>query len=97
MSKLDGKCVKGVPDMVVEILSPSTKRRDSIEKFQQYLKYGVREYWVVDPETRSLQVYILEDGKYVASVYGDTGEVKVSVLDDCTVSLPRVFPPVTSA
>ncbi|MCL1832053.1 MAG: Uma2 family endonuclease [Oscillospiraceae bacterium] len=49
----DGKCCNGVPDFVIEILSPSTAARDTLYKFEKYLQSGVSEYWIVDPRRRS--------------------------------------------
>ena len=90
-SKLDGKCCKGVPDMAVEILSPSTARHDRLLKFQTYQRAGVREYWIVDPESRTVTVYTLENGKYIAAAYGEDDVVPVSVLEGCEISMPDVF------
>ncbi|MDL2319259.1 Uma2 family endonuclease, partial [Eubacteriales bacterium OttesenSCG-928-A19] len=51
----DGQSCKGAPDMVIEILSPSTARYDQNRKLDLYLEAGVREYWIVDPEMRSVR------------------------------------------
>lgn len=59
------KHVEGAPDLVVEILSPSTGRRDKTEKLDLYAKYGVPEYWIVDPATQVIEFLLLNDGKYV--------------------------------
>ena len=56
----DGK-VKGAPDLVVEILSPSTARKDKLLKKALYEKYGVKEYWVVDPLRKTIEIYRLID------------------------------------
>jgi Uma2 family endonuclease len=56
--------VQGAPDLVVEILSPSTRRRDEITKRHLYEQHGVPEYWVVDPELDAIKVYRLGDGGY---------------------------------
>lgn len=53
--------VHGAPDLVVEILSPSTASRDQLVKRKLYGKYGVREYWVVDPASASIEVLVLRD------------------------------------
>ncbi|MDR0310408.1 MAG: Uma2 family endonuclease, partial [Acidobacteriota bacterium] len=92
-SKPDGKCCVGVPDMIIEILSPSSGRHDKLVKFHLYQKAGVREYWIVDPETKTVQVCILENGKYVTTMYGDTDTdtVPVHVLDGCVIGLKDVF------
>jgi len=90
-SKLDDKGCKGAPDMVVEIISPSTARKDRIIKFNKYQQAGVREYWIVDPDTKGVQVCILENGRYVTYMYADTDTAPVTVLPGCNISLPDVF------
>ena len=60
-SKIDDKGCAGAPDLVIEILSPSTIRLDRIIKFRLYQKAGVREYWIVDPETQSIQTCTLNE------------------------------------
>ena len=56
--------IYGVPDMVVEVLSRSTKDIDRTVKKDSYEACGVKEYWIVDPLYRSVEVYLLRDGKY---------------------------------
>lgn len=56
--------VRGVPDLVVEILSPSTARVDRLEKMDLYAEHGIAEYWIVDPESRVFEFLILKDGNY---------------------------------
>ena len=90
-SKLDGKRCDGAPDLVIEILSPSTSNQDKVIKFKKYLQAGVREYWIVDPESRAVSVYVLDDGKYIASAYSDEETVPVHVLEGCQVDLRDVF------
>ena len=53
----------GTPDLIVEIASPSTERYDRFEKFLTYEKYEVKEYWIVHPNSKSVDVYILRNGK----------------------------------
>ena len=91
-SKLDGgKICIGPPDMVVEVLSPSTKNKDMELKWKKYQEAGVQEYWIVDPDYRYITVNILDKGQYKSLQYiaGDT--ISVSVLDGCEVNLQSVF------
>jgi len=90
-TKLDKAGCAGVPDMVVEILSPSTSRYDRTLKFSTYLKSGVHEYWVVDPESKTLAVHLLRDGEYVTRAYTDEDTVPVCVLEGCIIDLAAVF------
>lgn len=59
-SKITEKNIQGAPDLVVEILSPSTSRRDKKTKLEIYRKSGVKEYWIVDPYNYLIDVYIFE-------------------------------------
>lgn len=59
-----GEQACGVPDLVVEVLSPATRETDRGEKFFEYAKAGVSEYWLVEPEKRSIEVYTLRGQVY---------------------------------
>lgn len=90
--KLDDIGCKGAPDLVVEILSDSTRRHDRIVKYNLYQRAGIREYWIVDPDRHTVQVYVLEEGKYnAADAYTSSASVPVSVLPGCVIDLQRVF------
>ncbi|GHV74862.1 hypothetical protein AGMMS49940_21640 [Spirochaetia bacterium] len=91
VSKLDDRGCNGAPDMIIEILSPSTGTKDKVRKYNLYLDAGVREYWIVDPKTETVQVYVLENGRYVAASYGDADTIAVTVLPGCTINLKEVF------
>lgn len=92
-SKLDERGCKGAPDMVVEILSPATQRHDRFTKFSLYQRAGVREYWIVDPDSKTAQSFILEDGRYSVKEFGTAGDkMKVNVLEDCVIDLSEIFP-----
>jgi Uma2 family endonuclease len=90
-TKLDGMKCNGAPDLVVEVLSPSSVRYDKVIKFGKYREAGVREYWIVDPDKNTLQANILRDGAYSATIYGETDVAPVSVLEGCTIDLAEVF------
>lgn len=91
-NKLDRYGCKGAPDMVTEVLSPSTLRHDRFVKLRLYQRAGVREYWIVEPETQTVQVYTLEKGILMPSAfYGSADVAKVNVLEGCFVELRKVF------
>jgi Uma2 family endonuclease len=75
-SKLTEAGARGAPDLVVEILSPSTSRKDQKEKFDLYERHGVREYWVVDPAGSWLCVYRLTESRRF-----DEGELRERLRD----------------
>jgi len=89
--KLGGTGCKGAPDLVIEILSPSTATHDKWVKFNLYQRSGVREYWIVDPDSKTVSVHVLKDGIYTAAAYGVTDNAPVSVLPGCEINLQDVF------
>ena len=81
----------GAPDLVIEILSPSTSQRDKLVKYRKYQQAGVREYWIIDPESNILQAGVLNNGSYITSVYGAEDKAPVYVLDNFEIDLAEVF------
>ena len=92
-SKLRDDGCHGAPDLVIEILSPSNTIREQACKYDLYQKYGVREYWVIDPEEKTLCVYLRNDKSQLAikDFYGASDTVKVNILDDCQIDLSPIF------
>ena len=91
-SKRNGKSINGAPDLIIEILSPYNVRHDTFVKFKQYQKAAVREYWIVDPIRRTVEVYILKNGKYgIGRVYRDDDIVPVFTLESCKINLSEIF------
>lgn len=91
--KVDRRGVHGAPDLVVEILSESSRRSDRWTKFRLYQRAGVREYWIVDPEMQVVSVHVLEEGAYPSpTVYGADMVLPASVLEGCEIDLKTVFP-----
>jgi Uma2 family endonuclease len=89
--KLDKRGCNGAPDLIVEILSPSTAQNDRLKKFNAYLKMGVREYWIVDPDSKTLNINLLDQGRYVSSMYGLSDMAPVSILPGLAIDLKQVF------
>ena len=92
--KMDKYGCKGAPDMIIEILSPSSLRHDRLVKLKLYQRAGVREYWIVDPENRAVQVFLQDDSGFlhIFEEYGYKGVAKVNVLEGCFIELSKVFP-----
>ncbi|MDR2607515.1 MAG: Uma2 family endonuclease [Treponema sp.] len=90
-SKLDDRGCNGAPDMIIEIMSPSNRQNDMLVKFRKYLQAGVREYWIVDTEEKTVHVCILDNNQYRVSVYDETQTAPVSVLPGCSIELKPVF------
>ena len=91
--KLDDRGVKGAPDLVVEIISPSTAKRDITTKYELYQRHGVKEYWIMYPNDRMLLVYrISADGRYAQpEVFGEEDRVPVPLLGDMEIDMGKVF------
>ena len=91
--KIDRIGCRGAPDLMIEIFSPSSRRHDSLTKLNLYRRAGCREYWLVDAEAGSVQSFLLENGNYFLTGFGQyDDEMKVHVLDGCTIDLSAVFP-----
>lgn len=91
--KLDDRGCKGAPDLVVEILSPSTSKRDITVKYELYQRHGVTEYWLFYPNEKLLQLYRLgEDGRYGSpQAFGPEDQVAVSLLGELVIDLAKVM------
>ncbi len=83
----------GTPDLVVEILSPSTTRLDRGKKYHLYERCGVPEYWIMDPDQRTLEVYTLKNGQYVRFGFyePDEGVKFESPVTGIVVEVPALF------
>jgi len=90
-SRFDEYGCVGAPDLVIEVLSPATRELDLGVKREIYQESGVKEYWAIDPDTKTLVVYTLKDGVYQPVTYTDKEIVTVGVLEDCRVDLGQVF------
>ena len=86
--KLDGKCCNGAPDFIIEIVSPSNPADDYIRKAYYYNSYGVREYWIVDPDRKRIVVYDFESEDTKDYSFSDT--VKVNIYDDLLINFSEI-------
>ncbi|MDR0928007.1 MAG: Uma2 family endonuclease [Ignavibacteria bacterium] len=92
-SKLDKRGCIGAPDFIAEIVSPSNSYYDTRVKYELYQRYKVKEYWIVYPDSKSVEVNILqEDGKYATPVvFVEVGDVPVATLPGLSISMDEVF------
>ncbi len=91
-NKLDDRGCKGAPDMIIEIVSPSTSKNDKLVKFNKYEKAGVKTYWLVEPEPKLVSVFTLTNGKYGRpEIYNDDDKTKVTIFSDLEIDLKSVF------
>ena len=84
--------MEGPPDLVVEILSPSSSRRDGTTKAGLYARYGIAHYWILDPNGRTIEIYELERGSY-RRVATETGGavVRSPLFPDLEIHLADVW------
>jgi Uma2 family endonuclease len=93
LTKLDDKGCIGAPDLIVEVLSPSTLKYDWNYKFNLYESAGVREYWIVDPKAKLVNVFLLQpDGKYdLGTVYECNQKAPVHIFEGLEIELNELF------
>ena len=93
LSKLDDRGCLGAPDLIIEILSPTTLKRDWNYKFNLYENAGVREYWIVDPKAKMATVFLLQpDGDYdMGTIYESNQKVPVAIFEGLEIDLSEVF------
>jgi len=77
-----GRCLITAPDLIIEVLSPSTERNDRVRKFNAYADFGVRHYWLIDPEGKTFLALMLTDEGYLAE----------ASLSDEHIFEPTLFP-----
>jgi len=86
------KNIQGAPDMVIEILSPETAYYDLREKFRVFEECGIKEYWIVDPGLKKIEIYENQDKKF--KIYSEAegeGVVSSKLLDGLSISLIEIF------
>ena len=84
--------IEGAPDLVVEILSPSTARLDKGSKRKIYARFGVKEFWLVDPQTRTIQVYLLsKDAETPIATHGEKAAFESSLLPGLRFKTAAIF------
>jgi Uma2 family endonuclease len=81
----------GAPDLIVEVLSPGTRKHDRKIKFELYERQGVREYWMIDPVDTLVEVFTWVDGRYQLLGVYDIGETFTSPLLGLNVELKTIF------
>jgi len=90
-NKLDGKAVVGIPDIVIEILSPSTAQKDKLVKYNIYLDAGVLEYWIVDADAKVVNVFKRQNGHYLPFAYGEEDKIETDILEGLEINLGEIF------
>lgn len=92
-STLKGTGYYGVPSIVIEVSSPSTAKIDRLLKFNMYEKAGVKEYWIVEPDTKLVSVFILQNNNRYGrpELYTETDKVQTVSFPDLIIDLSLIF------
>lgn len=91
-NKIQKNKIVGPPDLVIEIISPSTAKVDRMDKRLAYQRAGVKEYWIVDPANQLVEVYLLKNGTLeLYNVYGREDSVKVQIFKELIIELKNIF------
>lgn len=91
--KLDERGAKGAPELIIEILSPSNVPHDTIVKRRLYEANGVAEYWIVDPQSDVIFVFLLEEGRYPDAVqYNRDQTLRATSVPAVEIDLATLFP-----
>jgi Uma2 family endonuclease len=92
-SGLKGTGYFGVPDLIIEVCSPSTIRNDKVLKFNKYEIIGVKEYWIVEPEGKFISIFTLQENKRYGrpEIYTEVDKVKVGIFENLIIDLKSVF------
>ncbi|MBX2891201.1 MAG: Uma2 family endonuclease [Saprospiraceae bacterium] len=84
--------IVGAPDLIVEIISPGTVDRDRIMKKDVYERFAVKEYWVVDPAYKSVEVHVMENNRYQLFSFAEAkGKITSSVLPNFSLEVSKIF------
>ncbi|WP_179865491.1 MULTISPECIES: Uma2 family endonuclease [unclassified Bacillus (in: firmicutes)] len=91
-SQIDQHGCKGAPNLIVEVLSPSTARNDRLKKYNTYQKHGVSEYWIVDPINETIEIHALENSVYrLWNVYSREDVITSKQFEDLQISGEETF------
>jgi len=91
-NKIREKRIVGTPDLVIEIISKSTAKKDKVVKFNRYQRAGVKEYWIVDPSNETIDVYCLENEGFAhRGTYFKDDRISVHLFEGLSIDLANVF------
>ncbi|MDL2218453.1 Uma2 family endonuclease [Christensenellaceae bacterium OttesenSCG-928-M15] len=92
-SKLEADHLNGTPDMVAEVITRESHRRDRIQQRDIYCHAGVKEFWIIDPEIKYVEVFLYDHGVYrLCGAYEPGDNAKLTVVADCSIDIGELFP-----
>jgi len=82
----------GTPDLIMEVISPTSLMEDTTKKYRDYQHFGVKEYWIIFPSLRQISIYFLDQGSYhLHRVIAESGQVQSRLLPDFQLDLETIF------
>ena len=92
LTMVDEKNCLGAPNLIIEILSRGTSKKNSTVKFDLYEENGVQEYWIVNPNEKEVHIYVLIDGKYAGSrPYVLETEIQSPTFPELRFAVDKIF------
>ena len=92
LDRVQAKKIVGAPDLVIEVASPSTAALDRLTKYEAYARARIAEYWIVKPERQTVEVFVLEDGKYRSlGVFSGQAALPSQVIPELPVRVEQFF------
>ncbi len=79
------------PDFVAEVVSPSTEHNDRVIKFEDYAAHGIKEYWIIDPEKKTIEQYLLNGDTYELILKSNNGSIKSKSVNGFDIQIESVF------
>ena len=89
-SKIKTNRIEGAPDWLIEIVSPGNPEHDYWRKLNLYQDAGVKEYWIVDPQKRTVTVHLLQKNKYQTTIYSFRDKVTPAIYEDLTIDFAQI-------
>ena len=83
----------GIPDLVIEIISPTSVIRDRVDKKNLYERLNIQEYWIIDPQCQDIEIYTIENNRYelYSGITMFEGELKSRILEGIDINLKEMF------
>lgn len=83
---------RGIPDLIIEVLNPYNQSHDRIRKYDVYMRFGVKEYWIVNPQLKTMEVYVLKGQEYKqVAIYKGKDTAESYIFNEIKIDLKNVF------
>ena len=88
----NGEYINGAPDLIIEIISPGSVKRDRVEKKELYEKFAVKEYWLIDPANKTVEIFTIQKNAYILKAFLEMeGQLTSDMLQGFEIDLSELF------